>query len=122
MFIKTVLDSDVRLLITAPRRFGKSVNISMLKHFFERSPDEEVMEKNRKLFEETQIWKCSEIMREHQGKYPVIFLDFKSSSTISSLQTARDVLASVGQKAFLTHEYLATSDDLKDHEKEKVKE
>lgn len=59
-------------LFTRPRRFGKTLNMSMLKHFF----DIENGEENRKLFEDLKI-SDSEYMTE-QGKYPVIFISFKN--------------------------------------------
>ncbi len=65
-------------LFPRPRRFGKTLNMSMLKHFF----DVDQAEENRKLFkglaiEESKAW-------EHQGKYPVIFLSLKELTTSSS--------------------------------------
>jgi len=58
-------------LFTRPRRFGKTLNMSMIKYFFDvRNKDE-----NRKLFEELKIF-GSEYMKE-QGKYPVIFVSLK---------------------------------------------
>lgn len=120
MLIKTVLGVSSRILLIAPRRFGKSVNLTMMKRFFELSPNSEEMEENRKLFAGTRIAEDENIMERHQGKYPVLLLDFKSESTISSLESARDVLAFVVQGAYQAHEYLASS-DLKDREKEEVK-
>ena len=59
------------ILFTRPRRFGKTLNMSMIKYFFDvRNKDE-----NRKLFEELKIF-GSEYMKE-QGKYPVIFVSLK---------------------------------------------
>ena len=59
-------------LFTRPRRFGKTLNMSMLKHFF----DIENGAENRKLFEDLKI-SDSKYMTE-QGKYPVIFISFKN--------------------------------------------
>ena len=59
-------------LFTRPRRFGKTLNMSMLKHFF----DIENGAENRKLFENLKI-SDSKYMTE-QGKYPVIFISFKN--------------------------------------------
>lgn len=59
-------------LFTRPRRFGKTLNMSMLKHFF----DIENGVENRKLFEDLKI-SDSKYMTE-QGKYPVIFISFKN--------------------------------------------
>ena len=59
------------LLFTRPRRFGKTLNMSMLKYFFDIKEAEE----NRKLFKNLYIEK-TENFRE-QGQYPVIFLSLK---------------------------------------------
>lgn len=59
------------LLFTRPRRFGKTLNISMLKYFF----DIENSDENRKLFKDLKIEKSSYF--NEQGKYPVIFISFK---------------------------------------------
>ena len=58
-------------LFTRPRRFGKTLNISMLKYFFDVKDKEE----NKKLFENLKVFD-SEYMVE-QGKYPVIFISLK---------------------------------------------
>ena len=60
-----------RILFTRPRRFGKSLNMSMLKYFFNIENKEE----NRKLFENLDISKSEYFNR--QGQNPVIFISFK---------------------------------------------
>ena len=66
MLIKAVLNNDVRLLLIAPRRFCKSINISILKRFLELLPDAEEMKRNQKLFEGLLIQKQESIMKDHQ--------------------------------------------------------
>ena len=72
LFIKELLDhwSDI-LLITRPRRFGKTLLLTMLRYFFEKSDEDRTS-----LFEGLKIYDTPEF-REHFGKYPVIFLTFK---------------------------------------------
>ena len=72
MLIEDILVNRAAVtLFTRPRRFGKTLNMSMIKYFFDvRNKDE-----NRKLFEELKIF-SSEYMKE-QGKYPVIFVSLK---------------------------------------------
>lgn len=72
MLIEDILVNRAAVtLFTRPRRFGKTLNISMIKYFFDvRNKDE-----NRKLFEGLKIF-GSEYMKE-QGKYPVIFVSLK---------------------------------------------
>lgn len=60
------------ILIPRPRRFGKTLNLSMLKYFFEINTTS-----NAHLFENTAIWE-QEKYREVQGTYPVIFISFKN--------------------------------------------
>ena len=59
-------------LITRPRRFGKTLNMDMLRVFFEISEDD-----TSRYFKDKAIWKCGEEYQSHQGQYPVIFLTFK---------------------------------------------
>lgn len=71
-FVEEILnDGALVKLFTRPRRFGKTLNMSMLKHFF----DIREVEENRKLFDSLYI-KNSSVFTE-QGKYPVIFISFK---------------------------------------------
>ena len=73
MMIKDFLDERPMVsLFTRPRRFGKTLNMDMLRTFFERTDeDTSIYFKNKK------IWACGKKYREYQGKYPVIFLSFK---------------------------------------------
>ena len=72
-FIEKILEERSKVkLFTRPRRFGKTLNMSMLKYFFDIKNKEE----NRKLFENLEISK-SEYFSE-QGKYPVISISFRN--------------------------------------------
>lgn len=62
---------DEITLLCRPRRFGKTINLSMLQYFFEKTS-----ESHGYLFTDKLIWQ-DERMREHQGRYPVIFISFK---------------------------------------------
>ena len=78
MFIKELIDSKRYVtLITRPRRFGKSFNLSMLRYFF--SPKEK--DRNKKLFENLEIGKDHKFMEDYQGKIPVIYLTMKECSS-----------------------------------------
>ena len=73
LLIKEFLDQKPLVsLFTRPRRFGKTLNMDMLRVFFEISDED-----TSKYFVDKAIWKCGEEYRKHQGKYPVIFLTFK---------------------------------------------
>ena len=76
-------------LFTRPRRFGKTLNMSMLKYFFDVKDKEE----NKKLFENLKV-SNSEYMSE-QGKYPVIFIslkDLKEDTWEECLESIKDIM------------------------------
>ena len=76
-------------LFTRPRRFGKTLNMSMLRYFFDVKDKEE----NKKLFENLKIYN-SEYMSE-QGKYPVIFVslkDLKEDTWEECLESIKDIM------------------------------
>jgi hypothetical protein len=80
LFIKDLLDKDaVVTLCTRPRRFGKTLNQTMLKCFFEDTTPLENAKDKRALFNGLKIDTAGERYLEHQGKYPVIFLSFKEA-------------------------------------------
>lgn len=73
LMIKDFLDERPMVsLFTRPRRFGKTLNMDMLRTFFEKTDEDTSI-----YFKDKKIWKCGEKYREYQGKYPVIFLTFK---------------------------------------------
>ena len=77
LFIEEVLSAGAKvLLIPRPRRFGKTLNLSMLRYFFERCESEEELERRRGLFSGLGIER-SPLFEEHFARYPVIFLTFK---------------------------------------------
>ena len=79
LMIKEFLDRKPLVsLFTRPRRFGKTLNMDMLRVFFEISKED-----TSRYFKDKAIWKCGEEYRVHQGKYPVIFLTFKDNKNLS---------------------------------------
>ncbi len=80
-FLKQLLqgNEDAALLLTRPRRFGKSLTMSMLANFlaitnYDNPSD---ISKNQKLFEGLEISKDTEFCQQYMGKFPVIFLSLK---------------------------------------------
>ena len=70
-------NADLVALITRPRRFGKTTNLTMLQAFLQNSrADESHQQANRALFDGTQISENAAVMK-HQGQYPVIVLTLK---------------------------------------------
>ncbi|MCD8206009.1 MAG: ATP-binding protein [Clostridia bacterium] len=94
LFLRDLIDgypNHPSMLFTRPRRFGKSLNISMLQTFFEKTDED-----NSIYFKNLEIWKCGEKYTSEQGKYPVIYLDFKEceSDTFEGTMTViKDTLA-----------------------------
>ncbi|MDR2972467.1 MAG: AAA family ATPase, partial [Bacteroidales bacterium] len=77
LFIKDLLDKAAKVtLCTRPRRFGKTLNQTMLKCFFENTAPFGGKDM-RALFSGLKIEEAGERYLAHQGKYPVIFLSFK---------------------------------------------
>lgn len=73
LMIKDILDERPMVSpFTRPRGFGKSLNMNMLRVFFEISD-----ENTSVYFRNKKIWKCGDYYTKHQGKYPVVFLTLK---------------------------------------------
>ena len=78
--IKELLDKMGKVnLFTRPRRFGKTLNMSMLRYFFENTSDEKTNKDNQTLFDGMKIMNAGEAYRSEMGRYPVISLSLKSS-------------------------------------------
>lgn len=104
LLLKDYLDDGSKVtLFTRPRRFGKTLNMDMLRTFFEKTDeDTSVYFRNKK------IWKCGEKYRAHQGRYPVVFLTFKDAKLNTwdaTLEHLRFLLA----KEYQRHGELAVS-------------
>ena len=112
MLIKEFLDQKpVVSLFTRPRRFGKTLNMDMLRVFFEISDEDTSV-----YFVDKAIWKCGEEYRRHQGKYPVIFLTFKDVK-YDSWEATVDKIGGLLQAEFGRHQELAGSDKLAEYER-----
>jgi hypothetical protein len=117
LFIKALLDKKAKVtLITRPRRFGKTLNQTMLKCFFEDAAPLEYDKDKRALFNGLKIEAAGEPYLEHQGKYPVIFLSFKDT-TFDGFDKSYDGLRYCIAQEFKRHAYVLekiTDDDDKD--------
>ena len=96
-------------LFTRPRRFGKSLNMSMLKHFFEYGCD-------RTLFEGLEIVRETKLCEDYMGNFPVISITLKGVEA-RNFQDARGMLCSVIGKEALRFEFLQDSSRLSEKEK-----
>ncbi len=80
MFIKELIDLKGEVnLFTRPRRFGKTLNLSMLRYFFEDTGSEEINEQNRNLFQGMKIIEAGESYTDRMGMFPVFELTLKSA-------------------------------------------
>ena len=80
MLIKELLDLKGEVnLFTRPRRFGKTLNLSMLRYFFEDTGDRKKNEQNRMLFRKMKILEAGKSYTDQMGRYPVFQLTLKSA-------------------------------------------
>jgi len=99
-FIDEIIQDGAKVkLFTRPRRFGKTLNMSMLKYFF----DVEKKEENRKLFKDLYIEKTDSF--KEQGQYPVVFLSLKDLKARTWEEMEKDIKSTVS-RLFLDHRYL----------------
>lgn len=112
LLIKEFLDRKPLVsLFTRPRRFGKTINMDMLRVFFEISDEDTSV-----YFKDKAIWKCGEEYRAHQGKYPVIFLSFKDVK-FDSWEATKDKIGSLLRAEFDRHCELLHSTKVAPYEK-----
>lgn len=103
-------NQDTVTLITRPRRFGKTLNMSMLENFFSIQN-----EKREDLFEGLAIWEDQKY-RALQGSYPVIFLSFASVKG-ETYPEAREGIIQIILDLYTKYDYLRLSDKLSEKEK-----
>lgn len=80
LLIKELIDLKGKaILFTRPRRFGKTLNMSMIRYFFENTGNDEENEANKGLFRNLQIMNDDEIYTSQMGQFPVVLLTLKSA-------------------------------------------
>ena len=99
-------------LFTRPRRFGKTLNMDMLRVFFEKTSDNTSI-----YFKDKYIWQCGDYYTKHQGQYPVIFLSFKDVKCSSWQETFQKISKLISLE-FMRHNELESSSVLSSYEKE----
>lgn len=113
LMIKEFLDSKPFVsLFTRPRRFGKTLNMDMLRVFFEISKEDTSI-----YFHDKEIWKCGKEYQQHQGKYPVIFLTFKDVK-FDTWEDTFAKLRSLLQGEYGRHSELLDSPKIQKYEKD----
>ncbi|MCM1303607.1 MAG: ATP-binding protein [Lachnospiraceae bacterium] len=110
MFMKELLDLKGKVnLFTRPRRFGKTLNLSMLRYFFEDTMDAERNARNRELFQGLKIMTAGEEYVRQMGMYPVVNLTLKSAKQ-RSFESAYGKLKTEIADEFRRHEHVLESD------------
>lgn len=114
MLIEQLLDNwGEAHLFTRPRRFGKSLNMSMLKCFFEIGTD-------KLLFDNLYISKNKNLCDEYMGKYPVVSISLKGVNA-GSFEDARAFLCDIFAEEVYRHQYLLQSDKLTELDKQRFR-
>ncbi len=112
LMIRDFLDKKPMVsLFTRPRRFGKTLNMDMLRVFFEKTNEDTSV-----YFKNKQIWQCGDYYTKHQGQYPVIFLTFKDVKSITWEETFQKIRRLISLE-FIRHNELETSSVLTAYEK-----
>ena len=109
LMLKDILDdSSSFVLFTRPRRFGKTLNMDMLRTFFEKTDED-----TSRYFKDKKIWAQGEEYTCHQGKYPVIFLSFKDAKQNTWEEMYAEIQETIKDE-FYRHYELMDSDKVKD--------
>lgn len=113
LLIRDFLDTKPMVsLFTRPRRFGKTLNMDMLRVFFEKTSEDTSI-----YFRDKLIWQCGDFYTQHQGQYPVIFLTFKDVKCQTWEDTFQKIRSLISLE-FIRHGELETSPVLSAYEKE----
>ena len=106
LLAKDIIDNETDvLLFTRPRRFGKTLNMTMLQTFFEIPIDGK---DTSHYFKDLAIWQQGEKYRAEQGKYPVAFISFKGVKEKNFEENIKDIKALISEE-YLRHDYLRHS-------------
>lgn len=112
MMIKDFLDERPMVsLFTRPRRFGKTLNMDMIRTFFEKTDEDTSV-----YFRDKKIWACGKKYRDYQGKYPVIFITFKDVKR-DSWEETYDQISKILIQEFERHSELLESERCSKYEK-----
>lgn len=112
LLIKQFLDDKAKVtLFTRPRRFGKTLNMDMLKTYFEISGEDTAA-----LFADKKIWSCGEKYQAYQGKYPVIFISFKDIRNLNWNDSLKSISMVISGE-YLRHAVLRNSAKLSEYDK-----
>ena len=115
LFIRHIIDNPSGVtLITRPRRFGKTLNMSMLRHYFDCTEKD-----SKELFEGLKIMEQGENYTSKLGKYPVIYITLKDVQG-RNFENAMLMFQMQIAELFIDHSYLLKSEKITDAEKELI--
>ena len=115
MYIKDIIDNQSKVaLITRPRRFGKTLNMSMLRYFFDCN-----VKDSKELFEGLKIMEQDEKYTSKLGEYPCIYLTLKDVNDSNYENMILDLKTAV-LEMYREHRYLLDSDKIYDDEKARI--
>ena len=115
MYIKHIIDNKSKvILVTRPRRFGKTLNMSMLKYYFDNTAKD-----SKELFEDLKIMNQGEEYTSKLGYYPVIYLTLKDVQDRNYDNMLLDMKTAM-MNMYQAHRYLLDSDKIYPEEKEKI--
>ena len=113
LMLRDILDSgSVLFNFTRPRRFGKTLNMSMLRYFFEKTEED-----NSYLFEGLSISESGNKYMSHMGQYPVISISLKSMKQ-STWDTAFDEFKKIIAEEYRRHMHIITENNMHSSDKE----
>lgn len=112
MMIKDFIDERPMVsLFTRPRRFGKTLNMDMLRVFFEKTDADTSV-----YFKDKKIWACGEEYRAYQGKYPVIYVTFKDVKC-ENWESTYDLICQILRNEVQRHIELLDSNQITPYDK-----
>lgn len=115
MMIKDFIDERPMVsLFTRPRRFGKTLNMDMLRTFFEKTDEDTSI-----YFKDKMIWSCGQKYRDYQGQYPVIFVTFKDIKC-ETWESTYDLIYKTIRNEFERHSELLESSALSSYSKDYI--
>ena len=115
LLLRDFLDERPQVsLFTRPRRFGKTLNMDMIRTFFEKTDEDTSV-----YFRDKKIWSCGEEYRRYQGKYPVIYVTFKDVKC-ETWEITFDMISKILRNEFERHSELLESDRISPFEKKYI--
>ena len=115
MYIKDIIDNSSKVvLVTRPRRFGKTLNMSMLRYYFDCN-----VKDGKELFQGLKIMEQGEVYISKQGAYPCIYLTLKDVNDSNYENMILDLKTSI-LEMYREHRYLLDSDKIYEDEKQRI--